>query len=187
MSTSGVIQVPLKYAKLDTTALLHPGGHQDDPARSRARSISSSGRARRARRPRKPRLLCHEAPILEVADIFRGHGPAWRRPTPAMRASASSRSCLPSSCRTAPLGGHVEQCEDCAHTRIAYNSCRNRHCPRCQARRPEAMAQPSAGAELLRGAVLPRGVHAASLRRRHRPTRTRPSSRPPVQGLSQGR
>ena len=36
------------------------------------------------------------------------------------------------SCRTAALGGHVEQCEDCAHTRIAYNSCRNRHCPKCQ-------------------------------------------------------
>ena len=36
------------------------------------------------------------------------------------------------SCRTAALGGHVERCEDCAHTRIAYNSCRNRHCPKCQ-------------------------------------------------------
>src|SRR5262249_20783574 len=35
-------------------------------------------------------------------------------------------------CRTAALGGHVERCEDCAHTRIAYNSCRNRHCPKCQ-------------------------------------------------------
>jgi Transposase zinc-binding domain len=37
-------------------------------------------------------------------------------------------------CRTAALGGHVERCEDCAHTRIAYNSCRNRHCPKCPAR-----------------------------------------------------
>ncbi len=37
------------------------------------------------------------------------------------------------SCRTSALGGHVERCEDCAHTRIAYNSCRNRHCPKCQA------------------------------------------------------
>ncbi len=36
------------------------------------------------------------------------------------------------SCRTAALGGHVERCEECAHTRIAYNSCRNRHCPKCQ-------------------------------------------------------
>jgi Transposase zinc-binding domain/Putative transposase len=36
------------------------------------------------------------------------------------------------ACRTAALGGHVERCEDCAHTRIAYNSCRNRHCPKCQ-------------------------------------------------------
>ena len=56
------------------------------------------------------------------------------KPMPAMSASASSRSCLRSRrCRTAALGGHVERCEDCAHTRIAYNSCRNRHCPKCQA------------------------------------------------------
>ena len=37
------------------------------------------------------------------------------------------------ACRTADLGGHIERCDDCAHTRIAYNSCRNRHCPKCQA------------------------------------------------------
>ena len=41
-------------------------------------------------------------------------------------------------CRTAALGGHVERCQDCAHTRIAYNSCRNRHCPKCQWRAAEA-------------------------------------------------
>ncbi len=55
------------------------------------------------------------------------------KPTPAMSASASSRSCLPSrAAAQSALGGHVERCEDCAHTRIAYNSCRNRHCPKCQ-------------------------------------------------------
>src|SRR5262245_27888979 len=41
-------------------------------------------------------------------------------------------------CRTAALGGHVERCDDCSHTRIAYNSCRNRHCPKCQWRAAEA-------------------------------------------------
>ncbi len=41
-------------------------------------------------------------------------------------------------CRTAALGGHVERCQDCAHTRIAYNSCRNRHCPKCQWRAAKA-------------------------------------------------
>jgi hypothetical protein len=72
-------------------------------------------------------------PILEVADIFRGHGPAWRQAN-AGHVSLGQLKVMSAieSCRTAALGGHVEQCEDCAHTRIAYNSCRNRHCPKCQ-------------------------------------------------------
>jgi hypothetical protein len=72
-------------------------------------------------------------PALEVADIFRGHGPAWRRAN-AGHVSLSQLKVMAAieSCRTAALGGHVERCEDCAHTRIAYNSCRNRHCPKCQ-------------------------------------------------------
>src|SRR5450759_758393 len=72
-------------------------------------------------------------PILEVADIFRGHGPAWRRAN-AGHVSLGQLKVMSAieSCRTAALGGHVEQCEDCAHTLIAYNSCRNRHCPKCQ-------------------------------------------------------
>jgi hypothetical protein len=70
---------------------------------------------------------------LEVADIFRAHGPAWRR----ARAGHLSLGQLKvmsaiESCRTAALGGHVAACQDCAHTMIAYNSCRNRHCPKCQ-------------------------------------------------------
>src|ERR1039458_7147342 len=71
--------------------------------------------------------------VLEVADIFRGHGPAWRRAN-AGHVSLGQLKVMSAieSCRTAALGGHVEQCEDCAHTRIAYNSCRNRHCPKCQ-------------------------------------------------------
>ena len=73
-------------------------------------------------------------PRLEVADIFRDHGPAWRKAN-AGHVSLAQLKVMAAieTCRTAALGGHVERCEDCAHTRIAYNSCRNRHCPKCQA------------------------------------------------------
>jgi Putative transposase/Transposase zinc-binding domain len=72
-------------------------------------------------------------PSLEVADIFRIAGPAYR----AAHAGHLSLHQLKvmsaiEHCRTAALGGHVESCEDCGHWRIAYNSCRNRHCPKCQ-------------------------------------------------------
>lgn len=72
-------------------------------------------------------------PNLEVADIFRRHGEAWRAAN-AGHVTLSQRRVMTAieSCRTAALGGHVERCEDCAHTRIAYNSCRNRHCGKCQ-------------------------------------------------------
>jgi hypothetical protein len=73
-------------------------------------------------------------PPLEVADVFRAAGPAWR----AAHAGHISLAQLKvmsaiETCRTAALGGHIEGCEDCGHRRIAYNSCRNRHCPKCQA------------------------------------------------------
>ena len=74
-------------------------------------------------------------PALEVADIFRDHGPAWRD---ANRGHVSLDQLKVMSaierCRTAALGGHVLRCENdaCGHTAIAYNSCRNRHCPKCQ-------------------------------------------------------
>src|ERR1700681_1780465 len=72
-------------------------------------------------------------PILEVADIFRVHGAAWRQAN-AGHVSLAQLKVMSAieRCRTAALGGHVARCEDCAHTRIAYNSCRNRHCPKCQ-------------------------------------------------------
>jgi hypothetical protein len=72
-------------------------------------------------------------PALEVADIFRDHGAAWRRAN-AGHVSLDQMKVMAAveSCRTAALGGHVARCEDCAHTTIAYNSCRNRHCPKCQ-------------------------------------------------------
>ncbi len=72
-------------------------------------------------------------PALEVADIFRGHGPAWRKAN-AGHVSLDQLKVMSAieNCRTAALGGHVARCEDCAYTTIAYNSCRNRHCPKCQ-------------------------------------------------------
>ena len=72
-------------------------------------------------------------PALEVADVFRAHGPAWRQ-SHAGHVSLGQLKVMSAieACRTAELGGHVERCQDCAHVRIAYNCCRNRHCPRCQ-------------------------------------------------------
>ena len=72
-------------------------------------------------------------PALEIADIFRDHGPAWRSAN-AGHVSLGQLKVMAAieSCRTAALGGHVARCEDCAYTTIAYNSCRNRHCPKCQ-------------------------------------------------------
>src|SRR5256885_2277898 len=73
-------------------------------------------------------------PALEVADIFRAHGSAWRQ----MQQGHLSLGQLKvmsaiEQCRSAALGGHVLRCESCAQVQIAYNSCRNRHCPKCQA------------------------------------------------------
>jgi hypothetical protein len=72
-------------------------------------------------------------PALEVADIFRAHGPAWRR-AQAGHLSLAQLKVMSAieRCRTATLGGHVARCEKCDHIQIAYNSCRNRHCPKCQ-------------------------------------------------------
>ena len=72
-------------------------------------------------------------PALEVADIFRNHGTAWRSAN-AGHLSLDQLKVMSAieRCRTAALGGHVARCEDCTHTLITYNSCRNRHCPKCQ-------------------------------------------------------
>jgi hypothetical protein len=72
-------------------------------------------------------------PRLEVADIFRAHGPAYRQKheghlnLPQLKVMSAIENC-----RTAALGGHVAACTKCDHQHIAYNSCRNRHCPKCQ-------------------------------------------------------
>jgi hypothetical protein len=73
---------------------------------------------------------------VEVADIFRQHGPGYRQthtlPLQHLRVMRAVEVC-----RTAELGGHKEQCEECGHIEISYNSCRNRHCPKCQTLRKE--------------------------------------------------
>src|SRR5271154_6050137 len=110
---------------------LHPSGHQHHPP---GHEPSGQAHAASAEEGRAASVTAHVArPALEVADIFRDHGAAWRQ---ANRGHVSLLQLKVMSaienCRTAALGGHVARCEDCAHTTIAYNSCRNRHCPKCQ-------------------------------------------------------
>jgi hypothetical protein len=70
-------------------------------------------------------------PHWEVADIFRDHGPAWRHDRALSLMSLKAMSAI-ERCRSAQLGGHVLRCNQCSDVQIAYNSCRNRHCPKCQ-------------------------------------------------------
>ena len=68
-----------------------------------------------------------------MADVFRRFGPAFREQHGASLSSAQRHAMTAiESCRTAALGGHVEQCGDCGHQRVSYNSCRDRNCPKCQ-------------------------------------------------------
>lgn len=83
---------------------------------------------------------------LEVADIFRKHGPAWRRANAGhVSLSQLKEMSAIEACRTETLGGHVAACTKCSHRHIAYNSCKNRHCPKCQ--RPAARDWMAARAE----------------------------------------
>lgn len=68
---------------------------------------------------------------VELAEIFRAHGAQYRQTHPLSRAQRRAMHAI-ETCRTAALGGHRETCEDCGAVRLAYNSCRNRHCPKCQ-------------------------------------------------------
>ena len=81
-----------------------------------------------------PEHVVGARPPLEVADVIRSHGEAFLQKY-GRHLSATQKKTLRelACCRTAILGGHVERCLDCHHERIAYNSCRNRHCPKCQA------------------------------------------------------
>jgi hypothetical protein len=75
-----------------------------------------------------------ERPALEVADIIREHGDEFHDKYAAILSHAQKKALRDlARCRTAALGGHKQRCLDCGHERIAYNSCRNRHCPKCQA------------------------------------------------------
>jgi hypothetical protein len=73
---------------------------------------------------------------LEVADIFRQHGPAYRESHRLSRNALRVMRAI-EVCRTAVLGGHQDKCDHCGHLEISYNSCRNRHCPKCQTLRKE--------------------------------------------------
>ncbi len=70
-------------------------------------------------------------PRFEVADVVRAYGDEYLRTHSSTGAQRRVLQAI-AHCRTAALGGHVEQCDACGHRRIAYNSCRNRHCPKCQ-------------------------------------------------------
>jgi hypothetical protein len=81
-----------------------------------------------------PELVAGGRPLLEVADVIRSHGKAFLQRygshlTPTQKKALRDLAL----CRTAALGGHIERCLDCGQERPAYNSCRNRHCPKCQA------------------------------------------------------
>lgn len=84
---------------------------------------------------------------MELADIFRAHGPAYRDAHPLARSQRRAMRAI-ESCRTAALGGRAEACDRCGVVRVTYNSCRNRHCPKCQTLAKERWLQ-ARGAELL--------------------------------------
>ena len=90
------------------------------------------------------RILAEKGLTQETVDIFRDHGAAWRKAN-AGHVSLGQMKVMSAieHCRTAALGGHVARCENdkCAHMVIVYNSCRNRHCPKCQGAAAKAMAR----------------------------------------------
>src|SRR4029077_17834067 len=109
-----------------------PASQSTRSATSRARSSGWASTSRADRRPPDRGRMAR--PRLEGADVFRAHGAAWRKANAGHVSLAQLKAMSAiESCRTSALGGHIERCEDCAHTRVAYNSCRNRHCPKCQA------------------------------------------------------
>ena len=119
-------------------------------------------------------------PRLEVADVFRDHGDAFLDRYGDVLSPEQRRALRDiAACRTAALGGHVEECDRCGHQRIAYNSCRNRHCPKCQAT-AAAQWMEARQAELLPGRILSRGLHAPGGARSDRLAEPAGGLRPPV-------
>jgi len=70
-------------------------------------------------------------PALDLGDIFRAHGQTYREKHTLTDAQIKAMRAI-ETCRTAALGGHVDLCDSCGYERPSYNSCRNRHCPKCQ-------------------------------------------------------
>jgi hypothetical protein len=102
-----------------------------------------------------------ERPALQVADIFRAHGPTWREHERGHLSLGQLKVMLAiEQCRSASLGGHALRCSSCAEPQIAYNSCRNRHCPKCQGSAAQRWLE-ARQADLFASAVLPRGLHVA--------------------------
>ena len=128
-----VIQVLLGHAKLETTRRSTPASPSTRSATSRARSIGSAS-IWRSGTPARLTAAAWRGLAWRSPTSFAPTGRRGARPTPVTSSLAQLKvmSAI-ETCRTAALGGHVERCEDCAHERIAYNSCRNRHCPKCQA------------------------------------------------------
>src|SRR5580692_6982312 len=111
-----------------------PASPSTRSATSRARSSGWASTSRADPRPPDRRRMARPPGHSPgVADIFRACGAAWRKAN-AGHVSFAQLKVMSAieTCRTAALGGHVERCNDCAHVEIAYNSCRNRHCPKCQ-------------------------------------------------------
>src|ERR1700730_13904711 len=131
---------------------------------------SRAGRPGReaGRRSRLERPAAMSRPALEVADIFREHGAAWRHPN-AGHVSLDQIKVMSAieRCRTVALVGHVARCEGCAHTDNADTGCRNRHCPKCQGAAAREWLG-GAGSRVAPGAILPRRLHAARPDRGHR-------------------
>ena len=122
--------------------------------------------------PRGPGSSCGARPTLEVAHIFRTHGAAYRRAHALSRPQRAAMHAI-ETCRTPGRGGHLDVCDHCGHTRPAYNSCRNRHCPKCEALR-EARWLDARLAQLLPTPychvvfTLPAELRPLVLRNRHR-------------------
>ena len=136
-----IIQALLGHDKLDTTArYTRVATGMIASVESPLDLLSQPRKKPRSQREEQERpaagvTAAMSRPALEVADIFRDHGAAWRKAN-AGHVSLGQMKVMSAieHCRTAALGGHVARCENdkCAHMVITYNSCRNRHCPKCQ-------------------------------------------------------
>ena len=100
-------------------------------------------------------------PAVEVADILRAQGDRFIDQSPWLNYQQLSVLRAITRCRTAALGGHIDHCSACGHQAISYNSCRNRHCPKCQAQARQRWLA-AREKELLARPLLPRRIHLAA-------------------------